>query len=218
VLVAGGLAFRRVSASGRFHSCGVTTDDVAYCWGTNAFGQLGDGTQVDSPAPVAVGGGLEFRDVIAGILHSCGVTTQNTAYCWGHNQAGELGHGDVGGASQPVRVARGLSFAQVDGGTTHTCGLTTTGEAYCWGTNLLGELGTGSPLELERCPLARSCSIRPLAVLGGFTYRSLQAGGGHSCAATERGVAYCWGRNDQGQVGDGSIDRRRRPRRVAAPI
>jgi alpha-tubulin suppressor-like RCC1 family protein len=341
VLVAGGLAFRRVSASGRFHSCGVTTDDVAYCWGTNAFGQLGDGTQVDSPAPVAVGGGLEFRDVIAGILHSCGVSTQNTAYCWGHNQAGELGHGDVGGASQPVRVARGLafrllsageqltcglttegaaycwgentvgqlgigttdgpeecftgdglypcsttparvirglrfaqlsvgnahvcgvttehlaycwgwnsggqlgqrtssdsdaclagltcsarpirvsgglSFAQVDGGTTHTCGLTTTGEAYCWGTNLLGELGTGSPLELERCPLARSCSIRPLAVLGGFTYRSLQAGGGHSCAATERGVAYCWGRNDQGQVGDGSIDRRRRPRRVAAPI
>jgi len=340
VPVLGGLAFRQVSARGRFHSCGVTTDDVAYCWGTNAFGQLGDGTENDSPQPVPVAGGLRFREVIAGLLHSCGVTTDNVAYCWGHNQAGELGNGSINTELRPVRVARGLafrqlsggeqltcglttqgaaycwgentvgqlgigtadgpescftgdnsvpcstkparvirglrfsrisvgnahvcgvttdelaycwgwnsggqlgqrtkgesefclgeltcstrpvrvtgrlSFAAVDAGTAHSCGLTTAGEAYCWGVNDDGELGTGSPSDLERCPIARHCSPRPLAVLGGFTFRSLEAGGGHSCAATVAGVAYCWGRNELGQVGDGTIDRRRRPRRVAAP-
>ena len=56
-----------------------------------------------------------------------------------------------------------------------------------------------------------------LAVLGGFTFRSLQAGNGHTCAATVDGLAYCWGRNELGQVGDGTIDRRWRPRRVARP-
>jgi alpha-tubulin suppressor-like RCC1 family protein len=340
VRVLGGLRFRRVSAAGRFHTCGVTTDDVAYCWGINALGQLGDGTENDSPRPVRVAGRLKFREVIAGLLHSCGVTTEHIAYCWGHNQAGELGNGGVNTELRPVRVARGLafrhlsageqltcglttdgaaycwgentvgqlgigtadgpascftgdsshpcstkpvrvvrglrfaqisvgnahvcgvttdhlafcwgwnsggqlgqrgrgesefclepltcstrpirvsgrlSFALVDAGATHTCGLTTVGQAYCWGTNLSGELGTGSPFDLEGCPIARHCSVRPLAVLGGFTFRSLQAGGGHTCAATVGGVAYCWGRKELGQVGDGTIDQRRRPRRVAAP-
>ena len=109
------------------------------------------------------------------------------------------------------------AYSAVEAGATHTCGLTTEREAYCWGTNVSGELGSGSPSGLEPCPIGRYCSPRPLAVLGGLVFRSLQAGGGHSCGATAGVVAFCWGRNDQGQVGDGTTDRRRRPRRVAAP-
>src|SRR5215207_11314504 len=73
VAVAGGLAFRRIS-TGFNHSCAVTTQNQAYCWGDNQFGELGDGTDsVSSLTPVAVAGGLQFRQVSAGGLRTCGV-------------------------------------------------------------------------------------------------------------------------------------------------
>lgn len=338
--VPGGLAFRQVSARGRFHACGVTMDDAAYCWGINALGQLGDGTETDSDEPVPVAGGHAFRKVAVGTLHSCGITRDDVAYCWGHNQAGELGVGtqdtefrptrvagrlafrelsageqltcgltlvgvaycwgentlgqlgqgtDEGPEScftgdsldpcstRPVRVLRGLrfahisvgnahvcgvtadgrafcwgandsgqlghrtssgpelcqegspcsttpirvggklAFAAVDGGGSHTCGLTSAGKAYCWGSNRDGELGTGNPSDLERCDGAPRCSTRPLAVLGNLQFRTVQAGLAHTCAVRVGGLAYCWGRNDAGQLGDGTTHRRLRPRRVSGP-
>src|SRR3954447_24223665 len=78
---AAALSFRHIAA-GYFHSCGVTTANVAYCWGYNSNGQLGDGTFTARLRPVPVLGGLQFRAVSAGLHHSCGVATDNQAYCW----------------------------------------------------------------------------------------------------------------------------------------
>jgi len=64
------LAFRQMSAGGN-HTCGVTTDDRAYCWGFNFAGQVGDGTTTDRYFPTAVLGGLRFRHVSVGLDHSC---------------------------------------------------------------------------------------------------------------------------------------------------
>lgn len=75
VAVAGGLGFRTVSPAGSSHTCGLTTDDRAFCWGSNEFGQLGDGTTTDRPTPTAVLGGLTFKEVSAGGSHACGLTT-----------------------------------------------------------------------------------------------------------------------------------------------
>jgi alpha-tubulin suppressor-like RCC1 family protein len=90
-LVAGGLAFRSVDG-GYYHTCGVTTANVGYCWGINPEGQLGDGTATQRWTPVKVAGGLQFRQIATGNNASCGVTTDNVAYCWG------------GGDSKPVPV------------------------------------------------------------------------------------------------------------------
>lgn len=66
------LAFRQVSAGGVGHTCGVTTDSVAYCWGGNEHGQLGNGTHTESLWPVRVrAGGLRFRPVTAGGDQTC---------------------------------------------------------------------------------------------------------------------------------------------------
>jgi hypothetical protein len=83
VSAATALSFHQVSA-GTIHTCGVTTDYRAYCWGLSGYGQLGDGTTT-SPrlTPVAVLGGLRFRHVSAQGATTCGVTTDNRAYCWG---------------------------------------------------------------------------------------------------------------------------------------
>jgi alpha-tubulin suppressor-like RCC1 family protein len=98
------LTFRQVSA-GDFHSCGVTTDNRALCWGQNHAGRLGDGTSDNDSTPVAVAGGLRFLQVSAGVSYTCGVTTDNRAYSWGADNAGQLGDGTTTSSSTPVAVA-----------------------------------------------------------------------------------------------------------------
>jgi alpha-tubulin suppressor-like RCC1 family protein len=161
--IAGGLAFREVQPGGGFyidfagepeaedgHSCGVTTDNKAYCWGLNESGVLGTGSPDNSRTPAKVTGGRRFRFVNTGVLHACGVTLANAVFCWGGNQYGQLGDGssmDFQPRLSPVRVAGNLSFSSVSAFTlgNHSCGWTTTdGHAYCWGINDFGQLGDGS--------------------------------------------------------------------------
>src|SRR5438309_3172913 len=94
------LSFTDVSAGGG-HTCGVITAGVAYCWGNNGSGGLGDGTTTDRMSPVAVLGGLSFAAVSAGGSGSCGVRTGGAAYCWGLNSCGQVGEGTVTGQGGP---------------------------------------------------------------------------------------------------------------------
>ena len=103
VRVSSGLAFAFLSA-GEFHSCGVTTDGAAYCWGHGAFGQLGDGRNTSSDVPVTVSGGLVFTFLSGGGSHSCGVTTGAAVYCWGSNRFGQLGDGTSTDRNVPVAI------------------------------------------------------------------------------------------------------------------
>jgi len=148
------LAFSQVSAGG-YHTCGVTTGNVAYCWGSNEFGQLGDGSTDGLTAlrsrPSMVAGGLRFRQVSAGSSHTCGVTTEKRVYCWGFNFDGELGDGTGYPTNierlTPVPVAVARRFIQVWAGRDYTCAIEDeTQAAFCWGYNILGQLGGGSTL------------------------------------------------------------------------
>ena len=145
-LVVGGHAFSSVSAGDNPMTCGVTTADVAYCWGG---GSLGTGSSFET-TPSLVLGGLAFASVSAGGVHTCGVTTSNTAHCWGSNGDGGLGDGTLVTQSSPVAVIGGLLFGSLStGGTTFavngfSCGRTTGGVLYCWGAGAEGQLGDGS--------------------------------------------------------------------------
>ncbi|MGH7511340.1 MAG: RCC1 domain-containing protein, partial [Gemmatimonadales bacterium] len=104
--VAGGLSFRRVTAGWK-HTCGETPTNRAYCWGWNAFGQLGDGTDTPRQRPVAVSGGLSFGQLTAAGSgsHTCGKTTAGLAYCWGYGEFGQVGDGTADSPSIPTPVA-----------------------------------------------------------------------------------------------------------------
>lgn len=220
---AAALAFSQVSASGgsfQPHTCGVTTDNRAYCWGSNHIGQLGVGTNTGpencplpsvsrdacSTRPVAVLGGLRFRQVSAGGTHTCGVTIDYRAYCWGANHASQLGDGTTTGRLAPVAVAGGLKFRRVDGGFLHTCGVSYPDDrAYCWGWNVSAQLGDGTKTQ----------RLSPVAVAGGRLFSHVSAGQFHTCGVTTSGVVFCWGRNQEGQLGDSGTVNRRRPSQVA---
>jgi alpha-tubulin suppressor-like RCC1 family protein len=161
VAVAGGLHFRMVVAGGGIelipseqqeggYSCGITTDDLAYCWGDNTAGVLGGGS------PVA--GGHRFRGINLSNDHVCAVTLWDVAFCWGQNEVGQVGDGTTAIRYKPVRVAGGLHFRAVTTNpySQHSCGVTTTNRAYCWGLNIGGQLGDGTTVN----------RLAPVAVAG----------------------------------------------------
>ena len=204
-----GVSFAAVTA-GRLHTCGVTAAGTAYCWGGNGFGQLGDGTATNRLTPVLVQPptGVSFAAVDAGDFHTCGVTAAGTAYCWGANGSAQLGDGTTIDRSSPVPVPppTGVSFAAVTAGRLHTCGVTPAGTAYCWGSNSVGQLGDGTVID-------RSSPV-PVPPPTGVSFAAVTAGTAQTCGVTAEGVAYCWGANGSGQLGDGTTTGRLIPVRV----
>jgi len=198
--VDGGLKFERLSAGGA-HTCGLTSDGAAWCWGSNSSGQLGDGSLTARSAPVAVATDERFTRIVSGQAHTCAMTSSGTAWCWGHNQSGQLGDGTTQRRTTPVRVvAPGVTFQQiVVGGSSFrgfSCGLANTGITYCWGVNDRGQLGRGSQ-DFDPHP-------QPAPISGGYAFRSVTAGfGDHVCGLNAAGAPYCWGGGGSGELGDG---------------
>src|SRR5437660_1556184 len=81
VAVAGAITFSELSAGGEY-SCGLTAGGLLYCWGSDVYGQLGNGSTSESPVPVLVTGGLRFSAVTTGHGYTCALTTGGAAYCW----------------------------------------------------------------------------------------------------------------------------------------
>ncbi len=210
------LVFQSISA-GTNHACGLTAQHAAYCWGRNVEGQLGNpsvtagcsdlGTPC-SAKPVRVSGGLSFTVISAGNNFTCGVTSVGTAYCWGAGAQGQLGTGEQSSSDRPERVAvEGVTFTTISAGHSHACALSTSGAAYCWGSNAGGRLGTGASLTGGR--------TAPAPVAGALAFRTISAGYYHTCGVTRAGVTYCWGRNDQGETGNGATTAHGLPARVS---
>jgi alpha-tubulin suppressor-like RCC1 family protein len=188
VAVSGELVFSSISAGGA-HTCGVTADGAAYCWGNNGDGQLGVGTTSQlgpsglgpsyrTPTPVV--GGLRFTSISAAGTGTCGLTTGGELYCWGRHDGGELLL-----SNHPVQVPGGHRYTSLRVGELHRCALTTAGEAFCWGRNGDGELGTGIS-DYNRHPA-------PERVSGDHTFTAIAVGESFTCGITAAGV-YCWGR------------------------
>jgi alpha-tubulin suppressor-like RCC1 family protein len=224
--VAGGLRFSSISAGG-FHTCGLTADGQAWCWGTNGHGELGTGTRENSSVPVRVASGLAFSSLSAGRSHSasrlagghtCALAADGQAWCWGFNLDGQLGDGTQQESPLPVPVDTETRFRTISAGAFHTCGVTLEDVPLCWGANDAGQLGGG---------LVNRSVTRPIAVLGRLRLELVSAGPAsksaieavrsHTCGLTSGGQAFCWGRNDSGQLGGGQVSTQSVPVPVVSP-
>lgn len=190
--------FRALVVGGDF-ACGLTEAGAAFCWGSHGWGELGTGDLdlFTSAKPVAVVGGHQFVELVAGDAHACGRTDGGVAFCWGENGSGALGIGSVIPPQEwpaeptPTAMAGGLIFSQLDLGLAFGCGLTGGNAAYCWGVGGRGKLGNG----------LTDNHVSPQPVSGGLTWRNLDLGWEHACGITSTGELACWGRNASGQLG-----------------
>lgn len=184
-------------AAGGSHTCVIADDGNTYCWGSNTYRQLGDGTQIDRDGPVRVTAlSVQPTAIAAGWNHNCVITSASGAQCWGLNQFGQLGNGNMNETDVAVDVI-GLSsgVAAITGGRRHGCAVTQSGEAKCWGANDYGQLGTGDT----------TASSIPVTVSGLDNGVVAIAGGDFStCAILSGGALKCWGRNESGQLGIGT--------------
>lgn len=206
-------ALRFVSiAAGLEHTCALTIEGDAYCWGGQADGVLGNG-ESDSASvttPVQVVGGHKFIQLVAGRRFNCGITVALDAYCWGGVETGVSPLGDGSGTlkTEPTLVAGGRKWLTLGVGVYHACGITTSYEAYCWGAGGNGRLGTGN----------NTTVLQPTRVVTDQKFVKIDGGNAHTCALTDEGVAWCWGPGTDYRLGNGSTSTVNVPSKVNTSV
>lgn len=200
VPVAGGLTTIRVTAwpltqqftvkvvefaqltTGDAHTCALTTQGEAYCWGYNTGSRLGDSSTVtrDAPVPVLHAPGT-FASIVAGGEHSCALRPGGSTYCWGWGGTGST-------TVQPTPTPRDAPvFTALAAGRYLSCGLTDAGQAQCWGH----QLWHGTPVLLAS----------PTRVPAEVPFKHVDFGRDHGCALDADGRAFCWGANGKERLG-----------------
>ncbi len=169
------LTFSAVTV-GASHSCALVPTGEAYCWGSNARGQLGDSSTVSSASPVPVWGGLRYRAIAAGDNHTCATTIAGVTSCWGAGNHLQLGGSTTVDRTVPTPISDVTDLVSLVAGTSDSCGLTAVGAAYCWGD------------DWTQLPIA-----------SGAAHLAISARGDLSCGLRPGGVASCW--TGTGRVG-----------------
>ena len=198
-------------SAGTIHTCAISTGKSLYCWGDNQTGEIGDGTSgftAIQPSPKRIGTSGVWALAVGGDYHTCAITTGKSLYCWGFNGFGQVGDGTSGNQRpSPKKIGTSGAWAVGSAGGTngngHTCATTIGNSLYCWGYNQYGQIGdgtSGSPTNDRHTP-------KKVGTSG--VWAGSSGGAAHTCAISTGQSLYCWGRNDVGQIGDGTSGNQR---------
>lgn len=186
--------------AGGSHTCaGLDTGELV-CWGSGFFGQLGYGMSGNASAPVAVSlpAGVTVEKVSAGSAFSCALMRGGEVMCWGFGNNGQLGGGSASSSLIPALVTglSGQTIVEIGAGDMHACAVTSTGSLYCWGDNASGQLGDGTTNQ--------SNAPTPITLATAGAVTRVDGGDAHTCAIVGAGKIDCFGKNNRGQLGDGT--------------
>ncbi|MEO7254104.1 MAG: Ig-like domain repeat protein [Casimicrobium sp.] len=185
-----------VSAGGN-NSCSLSTTGGVKCWGDNYGGQLGDGSTTSRSLPADVSGLTSGVTAVAVGGASCALMTGGAIQCWGDNSYGAVGDGTNINRSTPVTVSGlGGPATAIGVSGSHTCALMATGGVKCWGANYAGQLGDGSIVSRNTPADVPGLTSGVVAIAVGTQF---------NCALLSTGAVKCWGDNQAGQIGDGTV-------------
>ena len=208
-------------AAGESHTCVVLDNGTSKCWGSNSFGQLGQGHanhlgdnsgEMGDNLP-AIDLGTQAIAISAGYRHTCGLLDNGTVRCWGNNDYGQLGQGQtnhIGDVSNEMGVnlsaidlGTGRTAIAISGGGYHTCALLDNLTVRCWGLDDDGRLGSIPSDDVGYEANEMGDNLPAIDLGTGRTATAIVAGEGHTCALLDNGSVRCWGNNDYGQLGQG---------------
>ena len=193
-------------STGSTHSCALRSGGGIACWGSNVYGELGDGTSTMRTRPVSVSGISDAIFISAGYGFTCAIRQDQSVMCWGSNTCGELGLPATTAETGVPTLLPGVSGAvEIHGGNCHNCARLSSGSVYCWGRNTTGQIGNG---------VMMPGSELPVRVVDLANAASVNVGFNHSCALRSTGAVSCWGDNASRQLGDGSETARAVPTTV----
>jgi alpha-tubulin suppressor-like RCC1 family protein len=196
-------------SAGSGYTCATRSDSTLWCWGYNGAGNLGIGstTNQELPQQVTAPPGAGWASITAGFNFTCATASDTTLWCWGNNFDGDLGIGNSVSQDLPAQVTAPAStgWTSVTAGGFHACA-TRTHALWCWGRNDFGQLGIGNTTgqDLPKRVVVPSETGWSLIALGYY----------HSCATHTGHTLWCWGNNDQGQLGIGSSTSQDLPQQV----
>ena len=212
---------KQVVAGDKF-TCASTVEGTAFCWGSNATGRTGVGSvsgKTQYPTKVKGFNGKKIESISAGDSHACAVISGGQeVYCWGKNNKGQIGNATFGYRNIASRafgssiLSGGKTVKNVYAGGEFTCMVLNTGEIYCWGDNSNGQMGSGAATGFLPAPV----KVNVPFTSSGET--SMYVGKDFLCAL-RTGEMYCWGNNNNGQVGNGQSSNSpvTRPTLIAPP-
>ena len=186
-------------SSGFEHVCAIDDAGGVLCWGDNDNAQLGPMSTPpnDVATPLAMTGLPPIVAVEGGYDHNCAIDDEGVVWCWGDNDNRQLGRGGTGTADDPTPAAVSLALPAIDLGLgeNHTCAVLDDDTVACWGDDDSGQLGDGT---------AGTDSGDPTVVPGLTNIVDVEAGRDATCALDVGGTVYCWGNNNDGELGDGT--------------
>lgn len=185
----------RQVVTGAEHTCVLTRDNAVFCWGANHKGQVGGGSlhdalSYDEPVAVILPTDVQITKLAAGTRHTCALSTEGELYCWGDNSTGALGQSrsQMPFTSTPIVVKQDVIIEVMALHGDSTC------LAHTAGVECAGKIA--QPDEDE-------ASIEGfMAITNTAHVRQLTLGQEHLCMTNSQRVARCWGKNDQGQLGN----------------
>jgi alpha-tubulin suppressor-like RCC1 family protein len=197
VLASPGLSYSSIIAGGSGHTIALNSNGTVWTWGSNEYGQLGDGTTTDRRVPAQVSGLRGVVAVAGGFKHTIALKNDGTVWTWGWNNSGQLGEGTDSYRTTPVQVSGISGVVAIASRGNHTIALKNDGTVWTWGSNGFGQLGNGT---------ITNPSITPVQVSGLSDVVAIASGGFHTIALKKDGTVWTWGLDDSGQLGDGPND------------
>ena len=208
-------------ATGENEACALLNDGTVKCWGSNGYGQLGQGhsrelgddpgEMGDNLAAVDLGTGKTATAITGGTGFFCAVLNDGTVKCWGRNNGGRLGlghtnrigdqDGEMGDNLAAVDLGTGKTATAIAAGSGYVCAILNDGTVKCWGESDLGQLGQGHPNSLGDDPGEMGDNLAAVDLGTGKTATAISAFSSHTCALLNDNSVKCWGYGASGRLG-----------------
>lgn len=177
-------------SAGYWHSLALKADGTLWAWGGNHMGQLGDGTTsfTANPTPVQIGSDSDWKTISTGGFFSTAIKANGTLWAWGDNYYGQVGNGSTNSQTSPLQIGTD-TWKSVFAGRNHALAIQPNGSVWVWGD----ELGSEASMSTEPSEKSELYGIVQVT-----------AGDGFSFALDANGYLHSWGKNNYGQLGQGT--------------